>query len=158
MTKKCFLAFIFLIAICGGFLTAQNDEVFPKLGITDSDVKSFVNNFDKIKESLENYNPGANFDDEKALADVEAILQKHGISGPNRVQKVSAITVGISYEAAVQEMNKELDAATVKQLQAMGFDPYDALKQLKERLHPDDMKVITRNAKLYDKLYEKLED
>lgn len=155
MKKNFFLIVIVLFAFAVN-LFAQNAESLPKLGITDSDIRAFVKNYDKIEEALKKYDSNSAKNDSQILAEVEDILEKNGISGPNRVHKVVAITSGVSYEIAAQRINKEIDAATLKQLQAMGFDPYQAIKQLKAMVHPDDMKVITKNADLYDELYTKI--
>lgn len=155
MKKNFFWVAIALFAFAVN-LFAQNTESFPKLGITDSDIKAFVENYDEIEEALNKCDTKSTKNDPQTLSELEDILKKNGISGPNRAHKVLVIASGVSYEIAAQRINKEIDAATLKQLQAMGFDPYQAIKQLKDMVHPDDMKVITKNADLYNELYTKL--
>ncbi len=157
--KKKSIGFIILgVMIVCGQIFAQSSTPPQKYGVTDSDVKAVATNFDKIQKDFENYNidtTGKNSTSyEKVAKDLENILQKYGVSGPNRLLKTVAIFQGATYEKTAAELEKSLDAATKATYERMGIDPYATIQQLKQGIHPDDMKVISRNAKLLTKLFD----
>lgn len=156
--KKKSISFIMLgLIIACGQIFAQSSNSSQKLGVTDADVKAVAANFEKIEKDFENYNIDPTVENlatyEKVAKDVENILKKYGISGPNRLQKTVTIITGAAYEKTATEVENSLDAATLAYMKSMGIDPYASIQQLKQGIHPDDMKAISRNAKLFDKFF-----
>lgn len=156
---KKYVGFIILgiIIVCGQAF-AQTTSQPQKWGVTDSDVKAVATNFDKIQDDFEDYDIDPATADtatyEKAAKDLENILQKYGVSGPNRLLKTVTILSGATYERTAAQIEREMDAATLAYMKSMGVDPYASIQQLKQEIHPDDMEVISRNAKLFDKFFD----
>ena len=79
-----------LIIACGQAFS-QTATSPQKLGVTDGDVKAVATNFDKIQEDFDKYDldfvTADPADYEKVANDLENILKKYGVSGPNRLQK-----------------------------------------------------------------------
>lgn len=139
-----------LIIACGQAFS-QTAASPQKLGVTDGDVKAVATNFDKydldfVTADLADY--------EKVANDLENILKKYGVSGPNRLQKTASILSGAAYEETAAQIEREMDAATLAYMKSMGIDPYAAIQQLKQNIHPDDMKVISRNSRLFHNLFD----
>lgn len=158
MKRMCIGFLVLGLMIICGHVFAQTASQPQRLGVTDDDVKAVANNLDKIEQDLEkhDYNP-ATTDDvsyEKVAADLDNILKRYGVSGPNRVQKTVAIISGAAYEQSAAEIEKEVDAATLSYMKSMGMDPYTTIQELKKGIHPDDMKVISRNARLFNKMFD----
>ena len=146
-----------LIIACGQAFS-QTAASPQKLGVTDGDVKAVATNFDKIQEDFDKYDldfiTADPADYEKVANDLENILKKYGISGPNRLQKTASILSGAAYEETAAQIEREMDAATLAYMKSMGIDPYAAIQQLKQNIHPDDMKVISRNSHLFRNLFD----
>lgn len=142
--KKLFTIFAILFVASTVFAQTANF----KTGITDSDVKAFVKNYDaisaKAKEHAQAYSE--NKLDPNAYKDMEETFIKCGISSPKAVEKVAAITAGAGYLIAKKELDK--DATKVQIMKNMGVDPYQAIENLKANIHKDDMQVIQKNKDL----------
>lgn len=119
-----------------------------KSGITDSDVKSFVQNYDEISQVTKKY--GKDYSENKLtssdLKEAEDTFAKYGISAPNRTYKVTVLTAGTGYLVAKKEL--ETDSTKAKLMQSMGVDANQAINQLKANIHKDDMVIIERNKQL----------
>ncbi|MBQ0167904.1 MAG: hypothetical protein KBT02_12425 [Treponema sp.] len=105
--KKC-IAFI-CVLLTMSFLIAEPAST----NLTDSDVQNFAKNYARIVDNLE---------DASSESDVDSILQKYGISGPDRVQKYSALTLGMIAVSAESQM----DPQTVSLFKSMGVNPVAA--------------------------------
>ena len=141
--KKLLVLVTILITCATAF--AQTPQ---KSGITDSDVKSFVQNYDEISQVTKKY--GKDYSENKLtpadLKEAEDTFAKYGISAPNRTYKVTVLTAGTGYLVAKKEL--EADNTKAKLMQSMGVDANQAINQLKANIHKDDMVVIERNKQL----------
>lgn len=152
--KNLFKFFLVLsVLFCVGFFCFAEetyDETVQKLGITDSDIKAFVKNNEAISKALEEYEE-TNYSEDSDIEvynEIEDILGKYGISGPYRTLKVSNMVLGTAYEISKKELENELDKESLALMKSMGMDPYQTIDALKASIHPDDMKVISRNRDL----------
>ena len=141
---KKLLVLVTLLISCATIF-AQTPQ---KSGITDSDIKSFVQNYDEISQVAKKY--GKDYSENKLspadLKEAEDTFAKYGISSPNRTYKVTVLTAGTGYLVAKKEL--EADNTKAKLMQSMGVDANQAINQLKANIHKDDMVVIERNKQL----------
>lgn len=77
-------------------------------------------------------------------AKAEAILQKHGIAAPNRVNKLAMINQCATLVMAESGAVAGMDANTMAMLKQMGVDPFAELKQ---NTNQKDCKVVKANEK-----------
>ena len=90
--KKLFTIFAILFVASTVFAQTANF----KTGITDSDVKAFVKNYDAISAKAKEHGQAysENKLDPNAYKDMEETFIKCGISSPKAVEKVTVITAG----------------------------------------------------------------
>lgn len=105
--KKCIAVFCVLVMMV--LLVAEPAST----NLTDSDVQNFAKNYARIVDNLE---------DVSDEAEAEAILQQFGISGPDRLQKYSALTLGTIAVVAVSKMSPDMVAL----FKSMGLNPVEA--------------------------------
>lgn len=123
---------------------AQNAK---SAGITDADVKSWAKNLKQIDREFDD--AGFSRDDiagasKQDKAKAEAILQKHGIAAPNRVNKLAMINQCATLVMAESGAMAGMDANTMAMLKQMGVDPFAELKQ---NTNQKDCKVVKTNEK-----------
>lgn len=123
---------------------AQNAK---STGITDADVKSWAKNLKAIEVDFND--AGISRDDiasasKQDKAKAEAILQKHGIAAPNRVNKLAMINQCATLVMAESGAMAGMDANTMAMLKQMGVDPFAELKQ---NTNQKDCKVVKANEK-----------
>lgn len=123
---------------------AQNAK---SAGITDADVKSWAKNLKQIDREFDD--AGFSRDDiagasKQDKAKAEAILQKHGIAAPNRVNKLAMINQCATLVMAESGAVAGMDANTMAMLKQMGVDPFAELKQ---NTNQKDCKVVKANEK-----------
>lgn len=100
--KKFFLL-CYLVLICSVFFP----QTIVSQKLTDQDIENFINNYEKITNELHEYisnsiNEFSGIIFESEIS--EEILQKYGISGPNRSEKMKILTSCIEI---IYEMNEE---------------------------------------------------
>ena len=140
--KKLLLAFTALSLTTTAF--AQNAK---SAGITDADVKNWAKNLKQIDREFSDADisrddiAGASKQDK---AKAEAILQKHGIAAPNRVNKLAMINQCATLVMAESGAVAGMDANTMAMLKQMGVDPFAELKQ---NTNQKDCKVVKANEK-----------
>ncbi len=140
--KKLLLAFTALSLTTTAF--AQNAK---SAGITDADVKNWAKNLKQIDREFSDADISR--DDiasasKQDKAKAEAILQKHGIAAPNRVNKLAMINQCATLVMAESGAVAGMDANTMAMLKQMGVDPFAELKQ---NTNQKDCKVVKANEK-----------
>ena len=124
--------------------SAQNAK---SAGITDSDVKNWAKNLKAIEIDFDN--AGISRDDiagasKQDQAKADAILQKHGIAAPNRVNKLAMINQCATLVLAESGNGAGIDANTMAMLKQMGVDPF---AELRANTNQKDCKVVKANEK-----------
>lgn len=140
-----------LLAVFSAMLFAQNAK---SVGVTDSDVKSWAKNlpsiikeFDKIGiDPADSYLEAI---DEKEK--VENVLQKNGISGPDRIAKFETIV----RSAAILKIEAELDEDSKEMMKLMNMDP---TAELKKNINQKDYDVVAANSKAVIKAMDAFDD
>lgn len=140
--KKLLFAFTAFAVASTAF--AQNAK---STGITDGDVKNWAKNLKAIEIDFDS--AGISRDDiagasKQDKAKAEAILQKHGIAAPNRVNKLAMINQCATLVMAESGTMAGMDANTMAMLKQMGVDPFAELKQ---NTNQKDCKVVKANEK-----------
>ena len=143
--KKLLILFTLITMVSSAF--AQNPK---STGLTDSDVKSWAKNLKSIERDFDD--AGISRDDVKSAskqekAKAESILQKYGISAPNRVEKLAMInqcaTLVMAENGGVAAAS--IDPKAMAMLKAMGVDPF---AELKANINQKDYKVVKANEKV----------
>ncbi|MDD6485626.1 MAG: hypothetical protein PUF61_01595 [Spirochaetales bacterium] len=140
-----------LLAVFSAVLFAQNAK---SVGVTDSDVKNWAKNlpsiikeFDKIGiDPADSYLEAI---DEKEK--VENVLQKNGISGPDRIAKFETIV----RSAAILKIEAELDEDSKEMMKLMNMDP---TAELKKNINQKDYDVVAANSKAVIKAMDAFDD
>lgn len=140
--KKLLFAFTAFAVASTAF--AQNAK---SAGITDGDVKNWAKNLKAIEIDFDN--AGISRDDiasasKQDKAKAEAILQKHGIAAPNRVNKLAMINQCATLVMAESGNGAGMDANTMAMLKQMGVDPF---AELRANTNQKDCKVVKANEK-----------
>lgn len=113
-------------------------------GLTDADVKAFIKNYNSIQSELNSI--GLDFEDlgysqsTSSNTVIETFLGKYGLSGPNRVNKLNAISLCYGYLLAEQELNK--DPMTAAMMKQNGIDP---LASMRGMVNKKDCDVVSKN-------------
>ena len=123
---------------------AQNAK---SAGITDGDVKNWAKNLKAIERDLDE--ASLSRDDvasasKQEQAKADAILQKHGISAPNRVNKLVMINQCAVLVMAESGAIAGMDANTMAMLKQMGVDPF---AEMRASTNQKDCKVVKANEK-----------
>ena len=143
--KKLLILFTLIAMVSSAF--AQNPK---STGLTDNDVKSWAKNLKSIERDFDD--AGISRDDVKSAskqekAKAESILQKYGISAPNRIEKLAMInqcaTLVMAENGGVAAAN--IDPKAMAMLKAMGVDPF---AELKANINQKDYKVVKANEKV----------
>lgn len=124
---------------------AQNAK---SAGITDGDVKNWAKNLKAIERDLDE--ASLSRDDvasasKQEQAKADAILQKHGISAPNRVNKLVMINQCAVLVMAESGAIAGMDANTMAMLKQMGVDPF---AEMRASTNQKDCKVVKANEKV----------
>ena len=141
--KKIIVLFSILVLVSSAF--AQNPK---STGLTDSDVKSWTKNLKSIEREFDD--AGISRDDVKSAskqekAKAETILQKYGISAPNRVEKLAMINQCATLVMAENGFaGAGIDPNAMAMLKTMGVDPF---AELKANINQKDYKVVQANSK-----------
>lgn len=132
--------FSVIVALFLGFtLFAQT---VPSTGLTDKDVKNFAKNYPTLVKQMEKYEKIEDYSSLAALAaygDVEAILEKVGISGPNRCEKLSMICYCLGVAIAEQEIDEE----TLALMKMYGME--DPTASIRALINDKDYKIVKAN-------------
>lgn len=119
-------------------------------GLTDADMKALIANYDDIMNALEEYGADYTEDDYATVnADIEAILEKYGISGPGRYNKLIMAHYCELVLAYDEEMKKDITTALT--MKAMGIDP---MAEYRSMINDDDLAVVKNNYKSFKKVVE----
>lgn len=123
-------------------LFAQNAK---STGLTDKDVKNFVKNYTAISTGLEKIGGYENKETGtiKEFAEAEILLEKNGITGPNRCEKVGMIGKSIALCIAEQEMGG-IDDASLAMMKKLGMDP---LARIRNTVNEADYKIVKNHYK-----------
>ena len=141
--KKIIVLFSILVLVSSAF--AQNPK---STGLTDSDVKSWAKNLKSIEREFDD--AGISRDDVKSAskqekAKAETILQKYGISAPNRIEKLAMINQCATLVMAENGVaGAGIDPNAMAMLKTMGVDPF---AELKANINQKDYKVVQANSK-----------
>src|SRR5574344_1207736 len=128
------------------FANAQNVKA---VGVTDGDIKAFVKNYNTIEKELDKLDIEIDDSDINVLdyikgnVKVESILEKNGISGPDRISKIKAICLGFSVEYYDQEVSADPETAALMQQLGMG----DPMASLREQVNLEDRTTINKHLK-----------
>ena len=141
--KKILIAFLAFAFAATAF--AQNPK---STGLTDSDVKSWAKNLKSIEREFDD--AGISRDDVKSAskqekAKAETILQKYGISAPNRIEKLAMINQCATLVMAENGVaGAGIDPNAMAMLKTMDVDPF---AELKANINQKDYKVVQANSK-----------
>lgn len=142
------IAVLFTLFVMTISLFAQNAKF---VGLKDSDVKNWAKNFESIQKEFEKI--GVNADDTlsvslKKKVQVESILQKYGISGPEPIQKYATI----NQCATILYSETQLDEDSKALMKEYGLDLF---ADLKADINSKDYDVVAANSKDVLKAVEK---
>lgn len=145
--KKIVSIFVAMFMSMGMLIAAE-----PKsCGLTDADVRNYCKNFDSITKEFEAIDVDDNGKGSaEDIVKAEKILEKYGISGPNRLIKVSVISqcmIVIAYDA---EAKKDTTAGAL--LGKLGTDP---MKKYRDQLNTSDYNKVKNNSAEVLKVIEK---
>ncbi|MCQ2592958.1 MAG: hypothetical protein MJ188_09265 [Treponema sp.] len=121
----------------------------PSTGLTDSDVKNFIKNYPTFVKESEKI--GIDESDLAILAtygDIEKLLEKIGISGPNRAEKLSMI----GYCVAVCTIDQNMDAETLAMMKALGLE--DPAASMRALINEKDYEIVKKNYAALKKVLE----
>ena len=129
-----------LLAVFSAVLFAQNAK---SAGVTDSDVKNWAKNLPTIVKEFDKIGVDPADSYLEAIAEkekVENVLQKNGISGPDRIAKFETIV----RSAAILKIEAELDEDSKEMMKLMNMDP---TAELKKNINQKDYDVVAANSK-----------
>lgn len=144
--------FAALLLLSGQHLSAKerkSSQIPPSAHITERDVIAFAENFPAISEELHSYNY---IDENMSLDDIarvigedemERVLQKYGISAPERVKKINMMTLCYAKLKVEKELSDApffLRSSLRKRLQ----------KEFSGNINPDDEQVVKNNFSYID--------
>ena len=141
--KKLIVLLTILVMVSSAF--AQNPK---SSGLTDNDVKNWAKNLKSIEREFDD--AGISRDDVKSAskqekAKAESILQKYGISAPNRIEKLAMINQCATLVMAESGVaGAGIDPNAMAMLKTMGVDPF---AEIKANINPKDYKVVQANSK-----------
>ena len=141
--KKLIVLLTILVMVSSAF--AQNPK---SSGLTDNDVKNWAKNLKSIEREFDD--AGISRDDVKSTskqekAKAESILQKYGISAPNRIEKLAMINQCATLVMAESGVaGAGIDPSAMAMLKTMGVDPF---AELKANTNQKDCKVVEANEK-----------
>ena len=153
MQRKMIVAVMAMTTATIGFAFAKNSKVTPSASVTDQDVIVFADEFVSISEELKGYNY---VEDDMSMEDIarvigvdemERVLEKHGITGPNRMKKVNMIM--LCY--AKYKIEKELADSPMFLRSSIRRK---IKKEFDANINPADEKTVRLHAEYLD---EKLE-
>lgn len=131
----------FVALIVSLFLTVSMfAQGVPSTGLTDKDVKNFIKNYPTFVKETEKFDVDES--DLAALAaygEVELLLEKIGISGPNRIEKLSML----GYCVAVCAIDQKMDAETLAMMKALGLE--DPAASIRSLINDKDYEVVKKN-------------
>ena len=140
-----------LLAVFSAALFAQNAK---STGVTDSDVKNWAKNLPTIVKEFDKIGVDPADSYLEAIAEkekVENVLQKNGISGPDRIAKFETIV----RSAAILKIEAELDEDSKEMMKLMNMDP---TAELKKNINQKDYDVVAANSKAVIKAMDALDD
>ena len=140
-----------LLAVFSAMLFAQNAK---SAGVTDSDVKNWAKNLPTIVKEFDKIGVDPADSYLEAIAEkekVENVLQKNGISGPDRIAKFETIV----RSAAILKIEAELDEDSKEMMKLMNMDP---TAELKKNINQKDYDVVAANSKAVIKAMDALDD
>ena len=140
-----------LLAVFSAMLFAQNAK---SAGVTDSDVKNWAKNLPSIIKEFDKIGIDPADSYLEAIAEkekVENVLQKNGISGPDRIAKFETIV----RSAAILKIEAELDEDSKEMMKLMNMDP---TAELKKNINQKDYDVVAANSKAVIKAMDAFDD
>lgn len=140
-----------LLAVFSAVLFAQNAK---SAGVTDSDVKNWAKNLPSIIKEFDKIGIDPADSYLEAIAEkekVENVLQKNGISGPDRIAKFETIV----RSAAILKIEAELDEDSKEMMKLMNMDP---TAELKKNINQKDYDVVAANSKAVIKAMDAFDD
>ena len=115
--------------------------------VTDADVKSWIKNQKQIESDLNDAGlsrDGITAASAQEKAKAETILQKHGISAPNSINKYAMINQCAALVLAENGAGSGIDPNTMAMLKKMNVDPF---AELRANTNQKDCKVVKANEK-----------
>ena len=115
--------------------------------VTDADVKSWIKNQKQIESDLNEAGlsrDGITAASAQEKAKAETILQKHGISAPNSINKYAMINQCAALVLAENGAGSGIDPNTMAMLKKMNVDPF---AELRANTNQKDCKVVKANEK-----------
>lgn len=153
MKRNLFVA-VFIFCIITAFAKTKTAKVPPTTNISDSDVISFANNFEKLMHAFDSYEDVTEEMDSQQLEaligkdEMNRVYESYGISGPDSSDKVDMMILCYSKIKLEKEMKNApffLQGTIGKKIKKL-FD---------EKINPDDETVVSRHM---DLLNEKIGD
>ncbi|MBQ0167717.1 MAG: hypothetical protein KBT02_11480 [Treponema sp.] len=136
-----------------GGSSSSDDEIHGEAestGLTDADMKALCKNYDKIMDALDEYGANYEVDDYDTYdADIDAIFEEYGVSGPNQYNKF--IMVYYCYMVLDYDAEMKKDFKTALTMKAMGLDP---IAEYRRMINDDDYAIVKANYKAYKKAVE----
>jgi len=140
--KKPLILITALFTVSAAF--AQNAK---STNVTDADVKSWIKNQKQIESDLNEAGlsrDGITAASAQEKAKAETILQKHGISAPNSINKYAMINQCATLVLAENGAGSGIDPKTMAMLKKMNVDPF---AELRANTNQKDCKVVKGNEK-----------
>ncbi len=140
--KKPLILITALFTVSAAF--AQNAK---STNVTDADVKSWIKNQKQIESDLNEAGlsrDGITAASAQEKAKAETILQKHGISAPNSINKYAMINQCATLVLAENGVGSSIDPKTMAMLKKMNVDPF---AELRANTNQKDCKVVKGNEK-----------
>lgn len=140
--KKPLILITALFTVSAAF--AQNAK---STNVTDADVKSWIKNQKQIESDLSEAGlsrDGITAASAQEKAKAESILQKHGISAPNSINKYAMINQCATLVLAENGAGSGIDPKTMAMLKKMNVDPF---AELRANTNQKDCKVVKGNEK-----------
>ena len=150
--KKPLILITALFTVSAAF--AQNAK---STNVTDADVKSWIKNQKQIESDLNEAGlsrDGITAASAQEKAKAETILQKHGISAPNSINKYAMINQCATLVLAENGAGSGIDPNTMAMLKKMNVDPF---AELRANTNQKDCKVVKANEKAIVNLMKEMD-
>lgn len=150
--KKPLILITALFTVSAAF--AQNAK---STNVTDADVKSWIKNQKQIESDLNEAGlsrDGITAASAQEKAKAETILQKHGISAPNSINKYAMINQCATLILAENGAGSGIDPNTMAMLKKMNVDPF---AELRANTNQKDCKVVKANEKAIVNLMKEMD-
>lgn len=140
---------------------AQKIEPAKESGLTDKDIKAFVENYEKLNEEIMELNisiedsdtPAMMLEKLKANKQLDTVLKNNGISGGDRPRKFLTLIFGMSYLNVKDTLDTNPEA--IKQLEQAGTTKEAFLAQFDALIAKKDKAILEKNMSVFIEKFKK---